>query len=192
MARKENVVIKEVFEAEITAMFNAYHDTTGTGLYFGIYLLSILYIFVHVKEENKNIKSYFLIYPVIVLLLVWNPLFAKILIKYIGNDVYWRVYWLLPIGITMSYCFTNMIFNSTGKVKRIVASIATLVIIVMSGKNIYNSVNFQKVDNSYKVPDNVLGLIFTISEDDENYKKVAGPEPFMVYTRQIDGTILIT
>ena len=30
-----------------------------------------------------------------------------------------------------------------------------------------------------------------ISEDDEEYKKLAGPLEFMIYTRQYDGTIIL-
>lgn len=63
---------------------------------------------------------------------------------------------------------------------------------MLSGKSVYyNSSNFEKVNNYYKIPDEILGIIMEISADDEDYKKISGPYEFSIYTRQFDGTILV-
>ena len=100
-------------------------------------------------------------------------------------------YWLLPIGIVLAYVFTKMIFMISDKIKKLIAFLAICIIIFMSGKCIYSDEFFKKVNNYYKIPDDVLEIISIISEDDENYKKLAGPEEFIIYTRQIDGKIIV-
>ena len=157
----------------------------------GLFLIALLYIFINIKDEEKTIKAFLGAYPVLIMFFIWNPLFSKILVDFIGNDVYWRVYWLLPIGIILAYVFTKLIFTVSDKLKRIIAFFAIFIVIVMSGKCVYSEEFFQKVNNHYKVPDEVLEMILIISNDNEEHKKVAGPEEFMIYTRQIDGNIIV-
>ena len=57
--------------------------------------------------------------------------------------------------------------------------------------NAYDDERFQKVNNYYKVPDSVLDIVEKVSKDDSEYKKLAGTEEFLVYTRQLDGNIII-
>ena len=183
-------MFKKLFIEELNVINEAHTNAVGTGLYMGLYLLALLYIYTKYKEE-KNTRNFLLIYPIIVFIIIWNPIFAKILLKFIGNDVYWRVYWLLPIGITISYVFTKWIFENNNKINKITALLFSIFIIILSGKIIYTSNNFSLANNYFKIPNEILDLIFTISEDDEEYKKLAGPLEFNVYTRQVDGTILL-
>ncbi len=182
-------MFREKFINELFIINSAYQRAIGTGLYLGLYLLAILYVFVKYKEEDKNTRNLFLIYPIIVFIVIWNPLFANIIMKFIGEAVYWRVYWLLPIGITLAYLFTKWIFLDTNKYKRVATLALTIFVIMMSGKFIYTEEYFSKVNNFLKIPDDVLDIIYSISEDEENYKKLAAPHEFVVYTRQVDGTI---
>ncbi len=179
-----------IFVEEVNIMLEAYKRFAENGLYMGLFLLTLIYFFVHIKEY-KNEKMFLGIYPIVILLIIWNPLVTKILVKFIGESVYWRVYWLLPIGISIAYVFTKIIFNLKKKFTKIIACIAILIIVFVSGEFIYTEKYFKKVDNYYKVPDNILEIILAISEDNENHKSIAGPEEFLIYTRQINGTIKV-
>ena len=64
-------------------------------------------------------------------------------------------------------------------------------IVIVSGKWIYTEDNFKVVSNKYKIPDCLLEVILAASNDDEEYKKLAGPLESLVYTRQVDGNILL-
>jgi hypothetical protein len=167
----------------------------GTGLYVGLFLMSILYVINHIKKENNKenkIKIILGIYSIIILALNINPVFTKLMIKVTGeSDTYWRVYWLLPIGISIAYMFTEIVFMQNKRIHKILNFIVVVAIIILSGDFMYNSDNFTKVNNYYKVPDTAFDIICYISEEDDDYKKVAGPEVFSVYTRQVDGTILL-
>lgn len=171
----------------------AYTRALGTGLYLGMFILAVILIIFELKKEEKSrIKLVFGIYSIIILLLNFNPIFANISIKVIGSSVYWRVYWLLPIGFVLAYIFTELIFKMPQKWKKALASILILFVIIIGGKWVYTEENFQAVNNYYKIPDTVLDVIFRVSADDEEYKKLAGPEEFIIYTRQVDGTIILS
>ena len=125
------------------------------------------------KEENKKQKSFLLIYPIVVFIIVWNPLFAKIMKMIIGADVYWRMYWLFPIGITIAYIFTEFAFMNSKTSKKIVINlVGAIIVIMLSGKLVYTSDFFKEVNNPYKIPDEVFEIIDMVSKDNENYKKI--------------------
>lgn len=180
---------------------DAFLKTVGTGWYVGLFLVCILFIFIYLKKKmskDKANKEHYLrlilifgVYSVIVLLLNLNPFFVNLYVKLFGDGVYWRVYWMLPIGIVLAYTATELIFISSKKYKQIVSGLIIVAVLLLGGKFIYNSDNFKNVHNYYKIPDNVLGILMEISADDEEYKKLAGPEEFTIYTRQFDGTILV-
>ena len=188
----------EVEENTINVCNEAFQRFVGSGVYVGLFFISILYIISYLKsndKKDKNIKLIFAIYCVIVLILNLNPRFTKFIITILKEDVtYWRVYWLLPVGINIAYMFTDMIFQQEKKFSRVILGILIVFMIGISGKYMYSSEQvekFAKVNNYYKVPDNVLDIIMEVSNDDEDYKKIAGPEVFMIYTRQIDGNIIL-
>ena len=156
-----------IFTKELNIIFESYKRVAENGLYISLFIFALLYLFIHLREKNKSIKTFLEIYPIVILLIIWNPLFTKILINFIGETVYWRVYWLLPIGFLLAYVFTRMIFKLEERYQKALASLAIFIIIFMSGEFIYTSKWFKKVDNYFKVPDHVLEMIFIISEDDE-------------------------
>ena len=99
------------------------------------------------------------------------------------------MYWLFPLGITIAYVFTEFIFLNQKIGKRLMTIAAIIFVIIVSGKLIYSSEFFTKVDNPYKIPDNVFEIIEIVSKDSETYKKLIGPQEFIIYTRQYDATI---
>lgn len=187
-------VIKFSFTEEIFGYINeAYTRALGTGLYLGMFFLGVIFVILEAKKEEKNrIKLVFGIYSIIVLLLALNPIFANISIAVIGSEVYWRVYWLLPIGLLLAYVFTELIYKMPTKLKKVLASILVIFIIIIGGKWVYTEENFAKVNNYYKIPDTALDVILQVSADDEEYKQLAGPLKFQVYTRQVDGNIILS
>ena len=168
----------------------AYERAVGTGLYFGMFVIAILYIiFVLKNDEHDRAKIIFGLYSIIILVLNLNPIFANFSIKILGSSVYWRVYWMLPIGLALAFVFTELIYRMPNRVKKIGGFVLIVAAIAIGGNFVYSEENFSSVSNYYKVPDTVLEIIWEVSADDEDEKKLAGPLEFEVYTRQIDGTI---
>lgn len=191
-ADKVNVFIEEVkSEENINLVKDSFARAGGGKHYFVLFCIAILYIFVNNKDNKKDILYTFAIYSCVVILINFNPVFSKAWSWILGSDVYWRVYWLLPIGYSVAYMFADIVCSEEKKYKRIFIMILSICILVISGKLVLNKNNFKDVDNYYKVPDLLLEIIFTIQADDEEYKKVAGLEEINAYARQIDGNILL-
>ena len=127
-------MIREILVNEFETIIMAYRNAVGVGLYLGLFFLGILYFWLHIKEENKSIKTFFGIYPIIILFLIFNPIFSKLLVKFVGVEVYWRVYWLLPLGIFLAYLFTKIIFIVSGKWKKFITFLSIFSIIILSRK----------------------------------------------------------
>lgn len=188
----------EVTDNVINVCKEAYDRFVGNGLYIGIFFISILYLISNMKHDNKErkIRATLGIFSIIILILNLTPIWTSFLTNVLNeNDTYWRVYWLLPIGISIAFMLTEIVSKSDSKKDKIIISIIIIFIIILSGNYMYNleeTERFSKVENYYKVPNNVLDIINHVSNDDNNYKKIAGNELFIIYTRQVDGNIIIS
>ena len=178
------------FDAAIGVIKLSYERFIGSGFYFGLFLLLLLYIIIRNKKEDKYIKTFFSLYPLAIGVIIANPVFYYIVTHFIDEDVYWRSFWCLPLGITIAYGFTKMIKDIKKENIKKLEICAIIVAIALSGKFIYSEEFFLNSSNAFKIPDMAYDMIMEISDDDEEFKKVAGPEEIMVYMRQIDGTVL--
>lgn len=180
----------DIDEFTINTMINAYDSFKGTGLYVLLFIASIIFVLFN-KKIKKNVKVVFGIFSVIIFIINLNPIFTKIYVKILGDDVYWRVYWMFPIGIAIAFMLTYMIFSANEKYRKFLLIAIACLLIVVSGNLVYNQENFQKVNNYYKIEDELLDIVNYVSNDNEEYKKLVGPANFEIYTRQIDGNICL-
>ena len=178
----------DIDEFTINTMINAYDSFKGTGLYVLLFIASIIFVLFN-KKIKKNVKVVLGVFSVIIFIITLNPIFTKIYVKVLGDDVYWRVYWMFPISFSIAFMLTYMVFSTNEKSRRILLIMISCLLIVVSGDWVYNSENFQKVNNYYKIEDELLDIVNYVSNDEGDYKKLVGPADFEIYTRQIDGTI---
>ncbi len=167
----------------------SYQRAGGTSYYLVMFMVSIVFVWVTCKKDKADIVAIFSVFSLIILIINFNPIFSKIWTMIVDRGVHWRVYWLLPIGYSIAFMFTEFIFMAEKSWEKVVAFIICAVVISLNGSFVYNKENFAKVDNYYKIPDLLLEMIFNLAKDENEYKKVAGPEEVSIYTRQFDGTI---
>lgn len=162
---------------EIMAIFREY---MGTGLIVALYLFCLLYLFL--QEERKYIRAIFLCVPVLILLLFFNPLFAGIVRKTSDDEIYYRILWLLPLTAGIAYTVCHICGKLRGK--RRYAFLAGVVLIVMlSGKCVYDSPPFAKAENRYHVPDSVVHICDAIIVPGREVQ-AAFPRELLQYVRQ--------
>ncbi len=184
-------MIKEGIEILNTAFTRA----VGDGKYIVLYLISLLFLFIYLKEKEK--KTALLTYSIVSIIILFNPISAYFIGKIInqGSNVYWRTFWTIPIGFSIAYMFTEIVFMQKNKYKKIIVAISSIVIIIFSGTIIYQKTVFQKVNNLYKIPDDELLAINIILEEAKNAgidnPKVLVPPELVAYVRQIDSKILM-
>ena len=80
------------------AVFQRY---MGSGLMLLWFVMALVYLYY--KEEKKINRILFLYVPTLILLLFFNPLFVRFFYEFAGDDIYFRICWLLPVTIVLAY-----------------------------------------------------------------------------------------
>ena len=178
-------------EKNINTVEQSFERAGGTTYYISIFTVAMFFIWATCKKDRPDVVAVFTVFSAIVFVINFNNIFANAWNMILGSGVHWRVYWLLPIGYAIAFMFTEIVFMADGMLSKIIAMLLCVGVIMFNGSNVYREGNFAKTDNYFKIPDLALEMIFKVSEDNNDYKKIAGPIEFSVYTRQVDGNILL-
>ena len=189
---KVRIFAKEIGAKENFELIKEAYDRAGGGKhYFALFTIAVLFIMLRTKNENKDILFAVAIYSIVVMIINLNPVFSKLWSWALGEETYWRVYWILPIGYTVAYVLTECVLLIENTKNQIFTLIFCVIILMLNGNWVYTKINFVEVANYYKIPDHLLEMLFTIQVDEEGLKKVAGPEELIIYARQLDGNFVI-
>ena len=102
-----------MFEENIKIIKQTFLEFQGSGMYIVLFFISMIYIFI--KEKDKKIKAFLIYFSIIILLITLNPIFNKLVGKIFTDTVYWRVYWMIPLGVTIAYGAVKFIKNEKKK-----------------------------------------------------------------------------
>ncbi|MBR1772261.1 MAG: hypothetical protein IJ747_09570 [Lachnospiraceae bacterium] len=163
-------------------LFRAY---MGTGLIAIWFLIALLYLFL--REERKAVRILFVYVPAVVLVLFFNPLFAGVMNAHLGDEIYYRILWLLPVTPTLAYATLHICTSLAGK-KRLAFTLAAVCLIVVSGRLIYRNQYFSKAENLYHVPDSVVHICDAV-EIPGREVTVAFPLELVQYVRQYSPVV---
>lgn len=136
-----------------------FRNYMGTGLIVIIFLLAIIYLLAN--EKRKPVRILFVYMPVTLLFLYFNPLFAELLFRLMGGEIYYRFLWLLPITPVIAYtfvCICGRLKDSRGKAAAIAAALCMSAVIGFSGSFIYSNRYFFRAENKYHMPDSVVHI----------------------------------
>lgn len=163
---------------------------TATEWYFSNGYIWVLFliavIFSVLFSKNKNclyLTWYTIIYSVCVL----NPCSAIVLSKLGMDGVYWRCFWMLPIGCIIAYMFTDIATKISKNVIKGIMVIASVAVIIFSGKQIYTTENFQLAENIYKIPEKVIDVYEYMESGDT----VFAPADVIVWLRTYTSDIYL-
>ncbi len=123
----------------------------GGGYFYLLYIGVLVFL---ILRKSDYITSLLLFSPLILLVFVWNPLTAPLLAKYLTSyPTYWRVFWLLPLGIGISTTGCLLIESMKTRQLKILTAITVLLAIAFSGSWIFQSkYSYSKPENIYKLP----------------------------------------
>ena len=162
-----------------------FREYMGTGLVVIWFLLSLLYLFL--REEKKQIRILLVYAPVILLLLFFNPLFAGVLAWYMGDEIYYRILWLLPVTAVIAYTCVTIGSKLTG-LRRQLYAVGAVLLVVVSGSYIYDNGYFTKAENLYHVPDSVVHICDAIELPGREVTAVF-PLEMIQYVRQYSPVV---
>lgn len=162
-----------------------FREYMGTGLIVIWFLVSLGYLLV--REKRKVVRILFCHVPVVLLVLFFTPLFAKVVGKMAGDDIYYRILWLLPISPVIAYAAADIYGRLKGKTRFLFGVMAVLLIAV-SGSFIYSNPFFHKAENKYHVPQSVVEICDAIEVEGREVMAVF-PTGLLQYVRQYSGTV---
>ena len=162
-----------------------FREYMGTGLIMMWFLVSLVYLFL--REERKQVRILFLYVPVIVLLVFFNPWFSMVLSARMGDEIYYRILWLLPVTVVIAYTCTMVYGRLAGK-KRNAFAVLAILLTVASGKWIYSNTFFARAENLYHVPDSVVHICDAIEIPGREVTAVF-PLDMVQYVRQYSPVV---
>lgn len=157
----------------------------GTGMILIWFLLSLIYLWI--REKRTNFRILFVYVPVILLLVFFNPIVARVIYRVADIEIYYRILWLLPVTITIAYAVTEIGGEFRGKMRVFFAGLAA-VILMVSGSFIYRNPFFHKAENRYHVPQSVVDICDAIAVEGREVM-AAFPIELLQYVRQYDSTV---
>ena len=161
-------------------------DYAGNGLAIILYIISAIYLFIKEKDETKRI---ILLYSTVMIMLLFIlPPFAVIIFNTIGQEVYYRILWLLPMTIVIAYAFVKVLWSLTNLKWKMICCVLGGVLIILTGDYTYDNPYFSKAENRFHVPQVVMNVCDTIIIPGREVRAVV-PSEMLPYVRQYTANI---
>lgn len=163
---------------------DSYEKYAATGIVQLLLISSVIVLMIS-KKWDRKLAYYFVLITVIIFA---PPIVFVIAEHFVGDDVYWRMFWLIPSVIIIALVGTKMIEQLKNKTKQRLVFCFLLIIIILGGKCVYNGENFTKATNSYKLPQEAVDICEMVAPDFGSTKIVV-PESIVSYIRQYNPNI---
>lgn len=157
----------------------------GTGLMVIWFVAALIYIFL--KEKHRPKRILFLYVPLVMMLLYFNLLFSKLFFQSVGSEIYYRMWWMIPVLIVNAYSAVCICEKFKGRRRGMSVAVA-LLLIIFSGKAVYDSPTFGVAENGYHVPQSVVEICDAIVVPGREVM-AAFPVEFLFYVRQYDARV---
>ena len=178
----------------VRAVLSMYDSYNGTGMQMALFFSCLIYLAVQKKEKEK--QYLFAGYTLLFFIICFFPVTAKIIMEVcIGEEVYWRMFWLLPTTVVTAYTAVQILMQAEGKIKRYLLLLAMFTVVMLTGSIVYNGTVFDRKQNWYKLPQDTVDICDIIEQDAaENGisgKKLITVNDLVSSIRQYDANILM-
>ena len=166
---------------QIVEIFKAYN---GTGYYCLLFIAALMYLWF--AEENKSLKLLLVTVPTVIQVLFFIPYF-HMAYNMLDEGTYYRILWLLPMTLVIAYSAVKVIGNHLGLGVALVCLLLSL-----CGSYAYMGVVFDKAENAYHLPDEVIELCDMVRPQEKGKRIwVAFPPELVHFVRQYTTDIML-
>lgn len=169
----------------LNEVLHLFQEYMGSGLILIWFLVAVVYLLL--TEKRKHIRVMFVYVPLMLLAIFFNPLFAKIFYEFAGDEIYYRILWLIPITVVIAFAAVEVCSKLQG-IKRTAFGVVAAIVIVVSGSYIYSNPYFRKAENLYHVPQSVVDICDVIEVEGREVKAVF-PIELVQYVRQYSPVV---
>lgn len=144
-------------------------------------------MFLWFVERDRRIRTVLIYLSAALVVVFLCPVYAWIGQK-IDEEIYYRVFWTLPIGLLFCYGSVSLLIKMKKTISRVLGGILIVLVICMNGKCVYENTIYIKAANAYHVPQIVIDVADAIRM--EKYKPIAVlPAELLSHVRQYTGDI---
>lgn len=161
-------------------VLDAFKTFEGSGLLVTIALVCVMWI--GFFSHNDDMKKLLTKYSAFVLIIFFCPIWGVYAMFKSDYEIIYRILWLFPIALLISYVFTEII-TKFSDLKRTLIFVFAVLLIIISGEYVYKSPYFSKAENEYHVPETVVKICDEIIVPGREIQ-AAFPDELMVYVRQ--------
>ena len=171
----------------IRTTLNIYKNYGGSSMMTLLVIAAVIYLWV--TEEKKEIRQLFVYLTAGLAALFFFPLFAYAAMHFfLDSQVYYRLLWLIPMGMIAAYAAAKAVSQIETKRKRIVVGILFSLLLVQGGSLIYANPMVKKAENLYHLPQAVISVADVMHVDGRDVKAVV-PAEMLQFIRQYDASI---
>lgn len=154
------------------------------------YLLALSGIGILILGRKKGIALRLFFYTVLLLGLFFCPVSGRVIMRCIGESVYWRVLWLLPTVPVIAGGFTEVVSRLKNGILQAVLTAVLVGAVVISGTGMIKAGNFERVYNHQQVPDEIAMICNKINADrNKREVRIAADEYAASYIRVYDPSL---
>lgn len=170
-------------EETLSMCLETWQSYWGKGWHVYLFFLCLVYLLFSKKEKDQRII--FVGYSLVALVVFFLPFTADLIAGYcIGENVYWRVLWLLPLSLAIAYVCTQLCTARKNGGMQMILGAVLLGVIILGGNQVYVADNFQMPDNQEKVPYEAKLIADLVREDaGDGRMKLVAPEQVATYLR---------
>jgi len=173
-------------EKEMMEILQIIRNYVGNGLAVILYIVSVVYLFIKEKDETKRIV---LLYSTIMIMFFFLlPPFAVIIFNTMGQEVYYRILWLLPMTIVIAYAFIKVLWSLPDFKWKMICCALGAVLIMLTGDYTYDNPYFSRAENRFHVPQTVTDVCDAIIIPGREVK-AAVPSEMLPYVRQYTANV---
>jgi hypothetical protein len=145
-----------------------------------LFLIALLFLWLF--EKDRNIRAVLVYLSAALAVVFICPVYAMIGMK-IDEDIYYRVFWALPIGVLVCYSAVKLMVRFKNIFAKALVFILKELVICINGDLVYTkTLHFRSV-NAYHMPQAVIDVADAVKLD--NYKPAAVfPAELLPFIRQ--------
>ena len=147
-----------------------------------LFLIALLFLWMTEKDRKLRVVLVYLVTAITVIFLC--PLYAWIGMR-IDKDIYYRVFWTLPIGLLVCYSVVKLMIRFQSVFAKGLVLVLAVIGIALNGKFVYDNQNtiHHRAVNQYHIPQSVIDVADALKLD--NYKPIAVlPAELLPFFRQ--------
>lgn len=152
-----------------------------------LFLIALLFLWITEKDKKLRVVLVYLVAAITVIFLC--PLYAWVGMQ-IDQDIYYRVFWSLPIGLMICYSVVKLMIRFQTKTAKGLVLVLAVIVIAMNGRLVYDNDNtiHHRAVNQYHIPQSVIDVADALKLD--NYKPVAVlPAELLPFFRQYTADV---